>query len=322
MASHGKASFRQRLLITALLIEVGIAGACGARTGLRLTDDDGDAGDSSADASLDRDAAFDARTEDAEELPDVFEEGLPECDPEALYVYLITSETVLYRYDPANNLFVNKGLLQCPASEGATPFSMGVNRKAQAFVVYNNGELFLTDLETGACVATDFEIGQSGFVTFGMGFAIDDDLMGESLYVAEISFVEPPLGLARIDTNTLDLDFIAPFSQTFGNAMELTSSDDGKLYGYNIDASGFGGWVIQIDKETAEIVEATFLPVGEGASALAFAQWNGDFYIFTAPQGQGTTVTRYSPAMGTTQAVAELAESVVGAGVSTCNPRR
>ena len=314
-------SFRQRLLIAALLLEVGIAGACGARTALRLPEDDGEADDSIADASLDRDASFDVATEDAEELPDVIEEGLPECDPDALYVYLVTEQTVLYRFDPATNNFVNKGFLQCPASGGATPFSMGVNRKAQAFVVYNNGELFLTDVESGACVATDFEIGQSGFVTFGMGFAIDDDMMGESLYVAEISFVEPPIGLGRIDTNTLELDFIGSFSQTFGNAMELTSSDDGKLYAYNIDESGSGGWLLQIDKATAEILEATFLPIGEGASALAFAYWGGDFYIFTAPQGEGTTVTRYRPSDGTTTVVATLLEAVVGAGVSTCKPR-
>ena len=158
---------------------------------------------------------------------------------------------------------------------------------------------------------------QENFDVFGMGFAIDDDQMGETLYVAEITFGEDSLGLGTIDTQTLDLDFVGPFSETFGSAMELTSSDDGKLYGYNIDEFGAGGWVIQIDKATAQILEATFLPVG-GDGALAFAQWGGDFYIFTAPGGGATTVTRYDPESGAVDEVATLNETVVGAGVSTC----
>ena len=309
---------RHRLLIAAVLLELGLLGACGARTGLRLPDDDDGADGSFSDASIDRDAGKDAPGEDAEEIPDVIEEGLPACVPDALYVYLITEETALYRYDPSTNGFQLKGFINCLA-DGATPFSMGVDRKARGFVVSNNGELFLVDVETAACQETDFLIGQEEFITFGMGFAIDDDMMGETLYVAEISFVEESKGLASIDTQTLELSFINQFSQTFGNAMELTSSDDGKLYGYNLDASGFGGWILEIDKQTAEILDATFVEAGESSSALAFAYWAGDFYIFTS-QGAGTTVTRYRPSDRSTQQIATLPETVVGAGVSTCDP--
>jgi hypothetical protein len=58
------------------------------------------------------------------------------------------------------------------------------------------------------------------------------------------------------------------------------------------------------------------LPTG-GGSALAFAYWGGDFYIFTS-DGGSTTVTRYDPGDGDVQVVATLSRTVVGAGVSTC----
>ena len=310
---------RGRVLAAALFVELCIIGACGARTGL-LSPETEETDEPHRDAGPD---ARDASTEDAreEEVPDVIEEGLPTCDPEALYVYLVTTETILYRFDPPTNGFTQVGFLACPSID--SPFSMGVNRKGRAFVVYGDGNLFLVDVNDASCQETSFQPDQFGFHTFGMGFAIDDDMMGESLYVAEISFDAPPLGLGTIDTNTLELDFISPFSETFGVAMELTSSDDGQLYGYMLDDSGTGGGhVLRIDKATAEILEDTFLPVGDGASALAFAYWGGDFYIFTAPQGTGTTVTRYRPSDGTVTVVATLNERVVGAGVSTCSPGR
>lgn len=314
---------RHRWLVTAVFAELAIAvvaAACGARTGLSVGDDtasggQGGEGGVAIDAAPDRDAAVDAPPDSPEDVPDVVQEGLPECDPEALYIYLITSETVLYRFDPATNTATNKGFISCP--DGTTPFSMGVDRTGKAYTVYQSGVVYELDVATTVCKDIQYPAGQAGFLLFGMGFAIDDDLMGESLYVAEITFGSPSQGLGRIDTDTLELDFISPFSETFGPAMELTSSDDGRLWGYNLDEGGAGGWVIQIDKETATILEATFLPVGDASSALAFAQWGGDFYIFTS-NGAGTTVTKYDPDDGSVGVVTTLAETVVGAGVSTC----
>jgi hypothetical protein len=150
-----------------------------------------------------------------------------------------------------------------------------------------------------------------------MGFAIDDDGEGETLHVAEINFGGPSLGLATIDTKTFDINYIGPFSQNPGNAIELTSSDDGNLYGYFLNSSGFGGVVVEIDKETAQIMSSVDLPAGGQGSALAFAYWGGDFFIFTS-EGGATTVTRYQPSNGSVQVVATLDRTVVGAGVTTC----
>ena len=101
--------------------------------------------------------------------------------------------------------------------------------------------------------------------------------------------------------------------------IELTSADDGSLYGY-ILRSGPGGRLLRIDKETAEILESTDLPVPEeGGTSLAFAYWNGDFYIFTG-DGSTTDVHVHRPALGTTERITTLDWQVVGAGVTTCDP--
>ena len=147
---------RHRWLVTALLAELAIAlaAACGARTDLPLDETQGQGGEGGTaafDAAPDRDAAVDAPPDRVEDVPDVFQEGLPECDPEALYIYLITSQTILYRFDPAANTMTSKGAISCPAGDNATPFSMGVDRTGRAFVVYNNGQLFAVDVETAAC---------------------------------------------------------------------------------------------------------------------------------------------------------------------------
>jgi hypothetical protein len=310
---------RRRLLWALVLLDIATFIACGARSSLSMGEFDETNPPATRDGGPEVDASADVTTDPPDDIADVVEEGLPVCDPDALYVYLVTQEEVLERYDPSTNVTTPIGTLTCPASGGATPFSMGVDRRGRAYVVYDSGELFLVDVKTATCATTDFAIGQHGFVKFGMGFALDDNMMGESLYVAEISFQAPPIGLGRIDTNTFVLDFIGPFSQTFGDAMEMTSSDDGQLYGYMLDASGMGGHVLRIDKHTAEILQETPLPVGGAATALAFAYWGGDFYIFTSPGG-ATTVSRYRPSDGSVANVATIDETVVGAGVSTCNP--
>lgn len=254
--------------------------------------------------------------------PDVPEDVVPDCaDPSSTFVYLVTSEQDLYSYNPATNAFVLRGFVDCPNPNGATPFSMGVDRKGTAYVLYNDGNLYRVSTKDASCEETDFVPGQLGFEVFGMGFALDEvGGLTDSLYVAEISFGQPSMGLGTIDTDSLELSYIGGFTNPPGNVLELTSSSDGNLYGYFLGIGG-GGTVVELDKSDATILSQTFLPVGEQASALAFAWWSGDFYVFTAPGGGSTTVTRYRPTDGTVSVVATLNRTVVGAGVSTCAPR-
>jgi hypothetical protein len=311
---------RSRLAITVLafftpVLAAALASSCGARSELYVgpAEPEEDAGPDVPDAPPD---VPDAPPDVPEDVPeDVPAERLPPCDPDILYIYLVTSETELWRYRPDTGAFSLVGGLGC--SDAASPFSMGVARTGTAYVVYNDGQLYKVDTADASCETTGWIPGTGGFTTFGMGFAIDDDQMGETLHVAEINFMQPSFGLATIDTGTFDLDYIGPFSQNPGNAIELTSSDDGKLYGYFLDSTGPGGFVVEIDKNTAEILSSVSVPAGDGG-ALAFAYWNGDFYIFTSIGDGITTVTRYKPSDGSVGVVATLERTVVGAGVSTC----
>ena len=79
----------------------------------------------------------------------------PQCDPDVLFIYLVTSETDLYRFDPSKvgvsgaQPFELVGSLQCPT--GGSPFSMAVSRSGRAYSVYNTGELFRINVKNAAC---------------------------------------------------------------------------------------------------------------------------------------------------------------------------
>ncbi|MFO0548286.1 MAG: hypothetical protein U0271_07870 [Polyangiaceae bacterium] len=279
-----------KLVGLSLLGLVTIAASCGGRTGLPI--------------------------------PEPVEEDPPPSaceDPEATAIYLVTERSELMRFDPDAGLVSLVGRLDCGGDTRGEPFSMGVARDGTAFVVFEDGELFKVDTSDASCAPTEFDPGQEGFFKFGMGFALEPDHERERLFVAEISFFEASLGLATLDTETLELEYVGPFSENLGRVLELTSSSDGSLHGYFLDDAGQGGWVVKIDKETAAIEDATFIARPHGHDALAFAYWGGDYFIFTSP-GRETTVTRFSPSSGLVRDVARIQAGVVGAGVSTCAP--
>jgi hypothetical protein len=178
------------------------------------------------------------------------------------------------------------------------------------------------DITNASCTLTDYVPGQHDFNLFGMGFAIDDDGLGETLYVAASGDVgQPSVGLGSIDLGSFELTPVAPFSDNPGYRVELTSSDDGKLYGYFLDPGGNGGTIVQIDKQSAVVSSLAHITPGTASDAFAFAYWAGDFYVFTAALGSPSTVTRYRPSDGSVAVLGTIPNTVVGAGVSTCNAK-
>ncbi len=329
---------KRRLVLLALAslnVAVVVGAACGARSQLDVgaAIDDTDAGpDAPVDAP--RDAPKDAPKDVPVDVPiDVPEDVMSDCaDPSTTFIYLVTSENDLYSLNPANGSLVQRGTLDCPfQTPGAAPFSMSVDRKGTAYVLYGApnpagtpvylpGELFRVSTKDASCAPTTFVPGQHGFDVFGMGYALDGPgASTETLYVAEISFQKPSKGLASIDTTSMTLSPIGLFSSNPSNELEMTSASDGNLYGFFLDAAQSVGWVVQIDKPTASVLSETQIPVAAG-SALAFAAWGGNFYIFTAVQGS-TNVTLYKPSDGSvTPNWMMIPHTVVGAGVSTCAP--
>jgi hypothetical protein len=249
--------------------------------------------------------------EDPTTAPDqVFQEGgiqtidRPECAESTQQVYVVATDKVLYRFYPQKLEFVRVGTLQCPTSAGT--FSMAIDRRGLAWVEYTDGRLFLVDTDNARCVPTAFKHGQTGFETFGMGYAknADDPQSGETLYVAGA-------GLAALDTKTLELKFLGSLS--FGRT-ELTARGS-ELFAYSVGSGVIAG----LDKSNAAVQSIHRTTAIDGRAGFAFAHWGGDFYVFT---GRDTTkVTLYSPTTDTSTIVVEnTGMLIVGAGSSTCAP--
>ena len=225
-----------------------------------------------------------------------------ECAETTKQIYVLATDKVLYRFNPDKLEFVRVGQVACPDTAGT--FSMAIDRRGTAWVEYTDGRLFAVDTTTAACRATAFRPGQSGFETFGMGYAKNDDATGETLYVSGV-------GLASLDTKTFDLKFLG--SLTYGRT-ELTGLDT-KLFAFSV-ASGVIAGLDKTNGSTKITYRTT--AVNEQA-AFAFAQWGGDFWVFTG--NDHSIVTQYSPADNKSAVVVQnTGMLIVGAGSSTCAP--
>ena len=324
---------RKRAFVVIASLPLAVAIACGDRTGL-LVDEvatcsgPGTFGAGTCDASFDagRDARHDGNQLvdglppiDVPVKPDVNRNDCP--DAQSTLVYVITEQYVLYSFYPPNNDFRQVGKIACPSASGATPFSMAVDRKGIARIVFNDGTLYRVSTATAACQATTFQRNQSGFATFGMGYASDTNGPDETLYVAGDSSNGGATGLAAIDA-TYNLRRIGNFFPQQVNHAELTGTGAGDLFAFysanNTDPDSFIG---QIDKTTARVVGETRMTGVSQGQGWAFAFWGGDFYMFTSPTGQYSEVTRYRPMDGSITVVTSLPQVIVGAGVSTCAPQ-
>lgn len=293
--------------------------ACGARTALLTTDLDGSIDDSGKPDAQDgsRDAPRDVPTEDAPIPDDV--PITPQCpDGGPTYVYVLTQQNELYSFLPSNLSFKKIGDIGCPTM-APSPWSMGVDRTGTAYsVFFQSGELFQINVGNAKCTPTSYQPGQLGWTTFGMGYTSDDD-GGERLYVAESQLnAAISKGLGWIDTQTMKLHFVGPFSQPV-LATELTGTADGRLFGYAADKNS-GSHIYEIDKNTAKILSDNKLVAGGVNFAWAFAYWGGDFWVFTSPSGP-STVTKWDPVSKQESNVTTLSSTIVGAGVSICVPQ-
>ncbi len=304
--------------------------ACGSRTGFL---DDGELFPAPEDASVDHrtqprpDGAPDTSilpdalpTIDVNPRVDVSRNDCPDAD--ATLVYLISDDNRLFSFYPPSLALAPIGVIACPSrSPGSTPYSMAVNRKGTAFVVFQSGELFRVSTATAACTRTPFLPGQQGFTTFGMGFVSNTGGADETLYVAEGHTSAggtgaPSRGIGAIDTTTFKLSFVGPFTPP-QERVEFTGTGDGRLFGFSPSTTGSA--VIQVDKGTGNVLASDPVPAGGADQAFAFAFWGGDFWIFT---GTGATkVYRYRPADKTTVLMTTFPTQIVGAGVSTCAPQ-
>ena len=316
--------------------------ACGARTGLLLPSEAGpaDAGADVADVTIEPDVAEEPDVADVAQEPDVVEEDVapfpdgPNVCPDAgsTLVYLITQQNALFSFDPSTLSFRMVGNINCPDPGNGTPFSMAVDRAGIAYVVFESGNLFRVSTLTAACQATAFIPGATAFpLQFGMSFSADPPDAGtdggETLYVAGDpgwgTSTPGPASLASLDTSTFALRVVGLFTPTIQEP-ELTGTGAGDLYGFWAPSQATDTAIVQIDKPSAQVTSVVTLPGVTFGNGWAFAFWGGDFYLFTAPGGMGSSsvVTRYRPSDGSIAQVATApGVTIVGAGVSTCAPQ-
>jgi hypothetical protein len=261
------------------------------------------------------------RTFDADSGTGTFGDGgvVPppgECSKDNEQIYVVTRESDLYQFAPQALTFTKVGPINCAGSGAATPFSMAIDRKGTAWVLYNDGRLYNVSTKDGRCSSTGYQPDQANFHTFGMAFVSDvSGGKAETLYVADYD----AKGLGKIDTASLKLSFIGAYSG-FSAAGELTGRGDARMFAFfNKKPPVDYVRVSELDK-TAKILATKNLTALDVGSGWAFAHWGGDFWLFTAPNG-ASQVTKYSFDNDTSQTVKQgLGFVIVGAGVSTCAP--
>ena len=299
--------------------------ACGSRTGLFIDGAPGPLNDAGSDGPR-----FDSGRDgpigdalppiDARPPQDVVRNDCPDAD--ATLVYVVTTEQELFSFFPTDGSFKFIGNLVCPAPAGETPFSMAVDRKGVAYVMFTDEHLYRVSTLNAACVQTPFLPRQSNFGLFGMGFATDTLGPSETLYVAGDARNNSSAGLARIDVTKFKLTPVGNFSPTIDRA-ELTGTGDGRLFAFytkgNDSPPSFIG---EIATGTAKVIAENRFDTVDQGQGWAFAFWGGDFYMFTAPDGVSSTVTRFRLTDNSVTVVGNLATRIVGAGVSTCAPQQ
>ncbi|AKU93657.1 hypothetical protein AKJ09_00321 [Labilithrix luteola] len=229
-----------------------------------------------------------------------------DCGSENKVVYVVSpNPDAIYRFDPETLQFTRLGYLDCLH---AGSFSMAVDRKGFAWILFSDGAMVKVRLDNLQCTQIALRNKDSRLGLFGMGFAKDDSITGETLYLHKGY-------LLKVDPSTLEVTSLGQPVPAGG--AELTGTGAGELFGY----WPYNGTVSRIDKETGVNLE-TYRTSAVDANDWAFAQWGGDFWIFSrldpAPSAK---VTRFSPASNeSTVVVPDVGFRIVGAGVSTCAP--
>jgi hypothetical protein len=312
-------------VVFGLVAPVALTAACGARSGLLPY---------GVEPGVFEDAGVDVPVIDDVVLPGLDVQPLDvvrrlACqDASDTLIYTVTEENSILRFDPSSSQFTRIGTLVCPAPPGIDPFSMAVDQQGNAYVLYAEpggapGNVFKVNLNTAECTPTSF-VPNTLFANFGMAFSANEDAAtGETLYVANYDFDDPDASsvLGAINETSLVLTVVGTLTPTV-RAPELTGTGDGRLFGFtavnNPDTPGCA--IAQIDPTTAKVIAQSPLPTVTQGNGWAFGFWGGNFYLFTAPDGETSIVQRYNPTDGTVVQVATYPETIVGAGVSTCAP--
>ena len=180
------------------------------------------------------------------------EAGCP-CAPGTDLIYVLSDVGEIWSFDPQDLFFKRIASISCGGF--SSTFSMGVSRKARAWVQYQHGDLYTVDLNDPSdpieCLDPGFEHGHPKFPNFGMAFVANslfdtcDKLHAHTAIGPGV--IGPNSGaLGVIDPYTLKLEEIAPIDYGWG---ELTGTSTGRLFAYQGSAPPL---LNEYDKESGE----------------------------------------------------------------------
>ncbi|MFO0681244.1 MAG: hypothetical protein U0234_04295 [Sandaracinus sp.] len=254
------------------------------------------------------------------------------CAADTDLVYLVDAGSHLFAFDPRTLALTDRGAIAC-ASAGATgsPYSMAVDRRGHAWVLYDDGRLFLVDIADASCEATGFVPDQQQMHTFGMGFSRGAAGAAERLFVAggpDLGTAERDTRLAILDTRSLTLSPIGSVTTLGPYYPELTGDAAGGLFGF-FPSETYPARVSVVRPESGRIGttwDTVALDPGERIAAWAFARWGGAFYLSLSIAdpivgvASGSELFRLDPDSGEVTYLRRDFHTFVGAGVSTCAP--
>lgn len=239
------------------------------------------------------------------------------------FVYLVDSDSNFLSFEPRKDgdptAIKVIGKLNC--ASGSRPYSMAIDRKARAWVLYTDGNIYLVNPQDASCMPSGYTANQGGFTKFGMGFVSDSNgARTETLYGGN-NLSGGALGFFRIDPTTKVLTKFADFPSGVTSSPEFTGTGGAALYGYFPSATAGQHRIVLINRTTGAFDMTWNLPVLPASpNAWAFAHWGGRYYQFVTNGGKNQ-VRRYDPATQMNTLVQDNTPyRVVGAGVSTCAP--
>jgi hypothetical protein len=227
--------------------------------------------------------------------------------------YLVAESGAFYTFDPPTLAIHLLGMLNCPATASASPFTMTVSLGA-AYVLYSDGTLFRVDLQSLACTPTPFVTGQLGFpALLGLATSRSSGAKGLLLYGCIFSGGLCAPTLARSDLTNFVLTEVGTLVPNPNAGFPVDMKED--AFGRLIACDG-SGLLIAIDSATGAVLgeDATGLQAG---SALAVLTWNDQLFFFTQNQGVISSydlVTRQLTALGV------AGDTIVGASAVPCVP--
>jgi hypothetical protein len=239
---------------------------------------------------------------------------LANCTPGDPYVLVLGTDYTLYRFDPSTLALTALANADCGTDRLN---SLTVSTIGPAYISNQQGELCVVDLKTFTTSPTAFDPSVISNDQFGMALLPDSVPAGQTLYIATSSNL-----LSRIDLTTFQLNKVGTIQPEIPSA-ELTAGPNGELYGFSIgDASS---QLLNIDPQTGSAIDVTTVPKGEGSSGASYAlvYWQGDFYLFLAPEDShhttpGADVFRYRKGDAQVESIGTLGMGILGAGVAAC----